>query len=258
MKISCLTITQLNRIKLLERSIHSYAIQTIAKKSRELIIVHHEGKEGNNAIQKLSTKYNVEAKIFSVSKCPLGELRNISLEVATGDILCQWDDDDFYHPNRLRIQSNPFTLNECAATTLDSQLFWFSKHQTIYIRRAGKEGIHGSIMFRKNLGMRYRPELSKGEDTQLIKQLLSLGNHSIYRINNHPELYVRTYHGLNTWDFEQHFSQIQQAFDMEWLLMREEKIRKWLKILQFSNVKVCDKNHNVAFYYEMEKFKEPK
>jgi glycosyltransferase involved in cell wall biosynthesis len=34
----------------------------------------------------------------------LGALRNISLESARSEIICQWDDDDYSHPGRLAIQ----------------------------------------------------------------------------------------------------------------------------------------------------------
>ena len=247
MKISCLTITQFNRINLLRKSLWSYSQQSLEPKSRELIIVHHDGNECTKAIQYLLSEYKIEGKIFEVASAPLGALRNISIEKATGDLLCQWDDDDFYHPDRLQIQSLPFESNNCAATTLASQFFWFCNREELYIRKGGKEGIHGSIMFRNHLELQYDSLMAKGEDTKLIQTLLLKGAANIYCIEDNPQLFVRTYHGLNTWEFEHHFKHTRQALNVEWLIANENKIREWIAVLQIPNVKVRDAN-SIAFH----------
>ena len=48
----------------------------------------------------------------SIRLCPvveseygsLGALRNYSVEMARGDIVVQWDDDDWYHKRRIEVQ----------------------------------------------------------------------------------------------------------------------------------------------------------
>ena len=40
-------------------------------------------------------------KIPSYPKLTLGELRNLSVQYAQGEYVCQWDDDDYYSPLRL-------------------------------------------------------------------------------------------------------------------------------------------------------------
>lgn len=246
MKISCLTITQFSRINLLHKSLWSYSQQSVDPKSRELVIVHHDGVEYTTAIQHLLLKYNIEGRIFEAAPAPLGALRNISIEKATGDLLCQWDDDDFFHPDRLRIQSFPFEISNCIATTLATQFFWFCDRGELYIRRGGKEGIHGSIMFRNHLGFLYDSEIAKGEDTKLIQKLQQQDATSIHCIEDNPQLFVRTYHGLNTWEFEHHFKHTRQALSVEWLLANETKIREWIEVLQIPKVKVRDVNQ-IAF-----------
>lgn len=247
MKISCLTITQLNRINLLRRCLLSYSEQTIISDDRELILIHTDGTKGSKAIEKLLAEYNVDARIFDVPNSPLGELRNISIKRANGELLCQWDDDDFYHPNRLLVQSTPFKESKYMATTLAIQFFWFCDKGDLYIRKAGKEGIHGSIMFRSDLGLRYDPLMSKGEDTSLIQGILMHGPESIHCIDDHPELYVRTYHGKNTWNFAHHYKHTRQALNAEWLLENEHKIRDWIKILRIPAVNIRDNNDQVIF-----------
>jgi hypothetical protein len=39
----------------------------------------------------------------------LGTLRGLSLDVATGEIVCQWDDDDCHHPDRILHQVQQMT-----------------------------------------------------------------------------------------------------------------------------------------------------
>jgi glycosyltransferase involved in cell wall biosynthesis len=246
MRVTCLTITQFNRINLLQKSLWSYSQQSVEPQSRELVIVHHDGNECTTAIQHLLSEYNIEGRIFEVASAPLGALRNISIEKATGDLLCQWDDDDFYHPDRLQIQSSLFEKSNCIATTLATQFFWFCDREELYIRRGGKEGIHGSIMFRNHLGLLYDSNMAKGEDTKLIQTLLLQGATSIHCIEDNPQLFVRTYHGLNTWEFEHHFKHTKQALNVEWLLANETKIREWIEVLQIPKVKVRDANE-IAF-----------
>jgi len=249
MTISCLTITQLSRIDLLQRSLSSFSQQTIETASRELLIVHHDGHQGTAAIQTLLIEFGIEARIIEASGAPLGTLRNISIRHAAGDLLCQWDDDDIYHPDRLIMQSTPFLKDDCIATTLDSQIVWFRSSGELYVRRGRPEGIHGTIMFRNGLGLDYDPSMPKGEDSRLIEELLLLHPSGICRIDDRPELYVRTYHGRNTWDLGQHRRQIRRAFSVEWLKLNEGKIRTWIETLRIPTVRVRDVDE-VAFIVE--------
>lgn len=210
------------------------------------MLVHHDGSEGTRALKELLAALQIEAAIISVRRAPLGELRNISLEHATGDLLCQWDDDDFYHPDRLLLQSAPFADPDCIATSLDSQLFWFCNSGDLYVRRGGKEGIHGTVMFRNELGLQYLPTMSRGEDSRFMQEVLGLGHRRVRRVDNHPELFVRRYHGRNTWEFDHHYKQALQAFDVDWLRRNEAAIRNWLKVLDISEVRVRAP-HEIAF-----------
>jgi glycosyltransferase involved in cell wall biosynthesis len=45
-----------------------------------------------------------EIRIEKVATRTLGDLRNLALELAYGDWLIQWDDDDWYGPERIEAQ----------------------------------------------------------------------------------------------------------------------------------------------------------
>ncbi len=244
MNISCLTITQLTRIHLLPRCLQSFREQTLPSAARELVLVHHDGAEATRAFTEILEVFQIKATIVSVEHAPLGTLRNISIEHAAGDLLCQWDDDDFYHPDRLLLQSAPFADDDCVASSLDSQLFWFCESGDLYIRRGSREGIHGTVMFRRELGLRYSPAMSRGEDSRFMQEVLGRGR--VHRVDHHPELYVRRYHGRNTWEFDHHYKQALRSFDVKWLREKEPAIRNWLKALNISGVRVRAA-HEIAF-----------
>jgi glycosyltransferase involved in cell wall biosynthesis len=248
MKISCLTVTQLSRINLLRRCLRSYSLQSYDSNLRELIVVHHDGFPCTTAIKKILIEYQIEAKIIEAPIAPLGELRNISIENAIGDILCQWDDDDFFHPDRLKIQSAPFINAGYMGTSLANQLYWFFNTNNLYIRNGGKEGIHGTLMFRNDPGLRYAPVMSKGEDTKLIQDILNKNPFGICCIEDHPELYVRTFHGLNTWDYDHHHKRLyQQAMGTDWIKRNEREILEWLVVLDIPKVNICNNMDQIVF-----------
>ena len=108
--ISCLTIT-LNRLVLLKEAVRCYCRQTYP--NRELIIVTDGTPQYRQAIDDY-IGWLGRADIYPVymaeSGQPLGVLRNIALDVAKGTIVCQWDDDDLNHPERLERQFDAYEL----------------------------------------------------------------------------------------------------------------------------------------------------
>ncbi len=135
-------------------------------------------------------------------KLTLGELRNESIRRCHGVYFCQWDDDDWYHPKRLEIQFNAIRRTGKPASALTHWLLFdaltnkaYCSHHRIW---------EGSIMCKTDIALtqiRY-PPCSRGEDNQFIAEL-----YAAYGICHLPLpiLYVYTYNGLNTWDYE-HFS----------------------------------------------------
>ena len=77
-----------------------------------------------------------------------------------------------------------------------------------------------------------------------MQTVLSHGR--VHRVDNHPELYVRRYHSVNTWEFDHHYKHALRSFDVEWLRKNEPAIRNWLKALDISGVRVRSA-HEIAF-----------
>jgi glycosyltransferase involved in cell wall biosynthesis len=137
----------------------------------------------------------------------LGALRNLSVASADGEFVCQWDDDDRYHPCRLERQSQ--RLRECGSDFcfMADQLHYFSCEARLYWDDWTMEGrpldlIQGTLFARRNLMPAY-PDRAIGEDTPHLIEILRRG-HRIARLQDEPYLHVYVFHGANAWDQAHH------------------------------------------------------
>jgi glycosyltransferase involved in cell wall biosynthesis len=62
----------------------------------------------------------------------LGARRNLAVHHAIGDWICQWDDDDRYHPHRLTLLWQAAQIAHAAVNYLVDQLHGFTAEQTLY------------------------------------------------------------------------------------------------------------------------------
>lgn len=200
--ISCLCITQ-NNLQLLERAINCFLNQTYANK--ELIVVFECGNAHAAEYAKSITDQCIKFIEVPVRpKLTLGELRNLSIKACLGEYFCQWDDDDWYHNERLSYQYSEMMLNGKQASVLAYKLIFNMSTSRSYLSSVGPWP--GTVLcktsfFGKDLSY---PALSRHEDTDFINQL-SVMNRLFPVIK--PSLYVYIYHGNNTFGPE-HFDMI--------------------------------------------------
>lgn len=139
-------------------------------------------------------------ELFVTRGCPLGELRNMAFERAEGDWLLQWDDDDWYHEQR--IEYMVAGVGQACAATLHWQVRCDVRTGTAYYYRGrANEGIHGTILHRRDVTARY-PHTARGEDTaflHLLGPIQVLDNRPAAGYGADAGLYVRFHHGHNTW-----------------------------------------------------------
>jgi glycosyltransferase involved in cell wall biosynthesis len=198
-RVSCLMVTG-DRKFLSRRAIQCFINQTYQNK--ELVIVD-DGEEDYTDL--LSRIPKDEYKYIKIKKCPntvLGSLRNLTLDAASGDYLVQWDDDDWYHPDRIKIQAT-YLDKGYDACSLSATLVHICDETSVNMPFIGtlKNGVPGSIMHRNDRHIRY-PALRKGEDTIYQKEWMSRNFIKLSDEYNH--LFIRCYHGKNTWN-DQHF-----------------------------------------------------
>lgn len=162
-----------------------------------------------------------DIKEIKTDKKVLGELRNIGLNaVARNNIIIQWDDDDYKHPELMMRQYNELINSKADMCLLKKQLRYCFELNSGWVLDSVM-GIHGTPMFYKRYNMIY-PNKSRGEDTGFINRM-RIAKQSIHVWDNHPVYYLRFIHGNNTWD-NNHFKLDQRVRDK---IELEEKFLKW-------------------------------
>jgi len=208
--ISCLLVTPGDpaRMGMLQRSIAGYCAQTYANK--ELVVVSDGPGDMVDAIAAFIEsldRSDVRLVRFE-ERLSLGALRNLSCERAMGDFLCQWDDDDVYHPCRLEEQHRALVDAGAACLYLEDTLQFFTASREIYWLnwRATEARAHpGTLLCRRSAQPRY-PEsgdmAERGEDLVVCLELQKKPGFAT--LAQMPYLYVYVTHDVNKYPREHH------------------------------------------------------
>lgn len=129
----------------------------------------------------------------------LGELRNLAIERAREwlrdapgpRLAIQWDDDDQHHAERIERQVAVWRAG--AAVVLRRQLRGELSKPGDEIVCDRTDGIEGTILHDLDTPHEY-PRASRGEDTAFLKRFPLR-----VVLENDPRLYLRWFHGKNTW-----------------------------------------------------------
>lgn len=205
--ISCLMVTRPGRLQFVERSVRCFDAQT--HEDRELVILHDGNNGFDRALREMSGGFpRSDIRIHRVFvPQTLGELRNASVSVACYPLVCQWDDDDLFHPQRLSEQLAQLQEAGADCCYFTDQLHWFEGINQWYwddwkAERPPGHLIQGSILARRDIMPSY-PSERRGEDTGLLSTLLESGAR-ITGLEGRGYLYVYSYNGENAWDFSHH------------------------------------------------------
>ena len=209
--ISCLCVTRGDRPTLLAEAIADFAAQSLP--DRELLILHDRAPEIHAAIATLAEAHP-SADIRVLAAPPgqsLGALRNLTLAAARGDWICQWDDDDRYHPRRLALHLAAADAQGASAAYLVDQLHWFTADARLCWDDWDSEPyplnlIQGSILARRAIMPPY-PDLPRGEDTAQTHALLRAAaeqGFGICRLRGAGWCHIYRQHGANVWDQAHH------------------------------------------------------
>lgn len=197
--VSCLMVTA-NRSKLAARSIACLKAQTWT--NWELILLDDGEEDYTPLLDGIPAERVTYLKRKKDANAVLGHLRNITLDHAKGTYVAQWDDDDWYHPDRLRLQVE--ALEQGAdACCIQAALMHLDTPDFIahpYIGKL-KEGVPGSIVHRNDPTIRY-PETRRAEDTVFL--LAWMKRRYVCLPKAYAYLFIRCFHGNNTWE-QEHF-----------------------------------------------------
>jgi hypothetical protein len=143
------------------------------------------------------------------SAMSIGARRNLACELARGEVIVHWDDDDWYAPERLARQVEPILRGEVDVTGLIcrhvlalSDRRWWAMSDGLH-RRVFVANVHGgTLAFRRTLlGPRVRyPDVSRAEEQGLLSRMLRQGARLLQVDGRDLFAYVR--HGRNAWNCE--------------------------------------------------------
>ncbi len=195
--ISCLMVTK-DRATLARRAVRCFADQTWQNK--ELVIVDDGSEDYTPVLAPFLQTFRIRyLRVEPEQGRYLGGLRNLSLEVAEGDFCAQWDDDEWYHPARLQRQMREILSRRLDAVVLKWTLMHMDTPQLAahpYRADAG-DGTPGTILHRRTT-IRY-PNMRRSEDARFLQTLSKAMRVGLLE-EPHSHLFIRCYHGANTWE----------------------------------------------------------
>ncbi|MFO1131991.1 MAG: glycosyltransferase family A protein [Hyphomicrobiales bacterium] len=204
-RVSCLMVTR-GHVELLSFALACYLGQDYPH--RELVIVT----DGVSAQLTALVARHAERNVRLVEAPPgltLGDLRNYAAARATGDILCQWDDDDLYDPARLSTGVHVLQQSKFAAAFLSQWIMWWPARRMFALSRTRLwEGT--MCIWRQHHGL--YPALRRGEDSVFVRQLTERTEVAQVKA---PYLYCYVITGRNSWDtahFDLLFAEAEQNF----------------------------------------------
>jgi len=239
--VSCLMVTLPvpARLPWLRRSLASYCRQTHQR--RELVIVMDQGAEEDraNVVSAVAALARTDIRIIPAKrKMNLGGLRNISVQESRGSMICQWDDDDFYHPSRIERQLGGMREAGCPAGCLQEIMQYFPAERSLYLhnwRATPGQANPPTLLCEKSLGIQYPeegPEANVSEDLFVLMRLRE--RCEVHCLAGEAHLYLYNCHGGNTTTSE--FRQMLKdrlAVSKGMVLRREAELRAGLAAYDF-------------------------
>lgn len=189
MKVSCLCVT---RGLFVANAVEQFEKQNYP--NRELVLVYQD----NLSSMDLARLRRVNAVLVKAKTShTLGRLRQLALEAAGGEFVCQWDDDDLYSPNRLgRMLA---ALRDQSADAAVLRRWYIDDVQARVMYLSSERNWEGSALVRTGLARDIGySSLCRGEDSVFWKEL-EMRNAKVAHVHA-PDLYVYRVHGGNTWD----------------------------------------------------------
>jgi hypothetical protein len=198
-KVTCVMPTY-NRRGFVERSIRLFLAQDYP--NRELVIVD----DGEDDVSDLVPPDGAVRHVRLSRRTTIGEKRNLVADETDGDLLVQWDDDDWYGPARLSRQVAPLVAGRADLTAIQKSWLADLDDRTFFRRRVLPRRVTdalalGTLALTTDLWRRSRryPHASKLEDLTMFLRATDLGARVESVANDGIYVYVR--HGANSWRF---------------------------------------------------------
>jgi 2-polyprenyl-3-methyl-5-hydroxy-6-metoxy-1,4-benzoquinol methylase/glycosyltransferase involved in cell wall biosynthesis len=190
--VSCIMPTA-NRRHFVPQAIRLFLAQDYPE--RELVILD----DGDDAIADLVPPHPQIRYLRHHRREPVGAKRNRACEEARGEIIAHWDDDDWYAPQRLRLQVEVLAAANADVCGLDRVLFFdpggHRAWEYVYPSGGARWVCGATLCYRKSLWHRAPfPQINIGEDTRFIA---SLGGARVMAMTE-TGIFVGMIHSANT------------------------------------------------------------
>ena len=191
--ISCICVSY-NRPHYLKKAIKYFQAQDYPNK--ELVIVYRSTDPETKQLVDSSTDGSIRGMEYDYSEeITLGDIRNQAIAFTNGDIFCNWDDDDWYHPLRLSTQYGNMRDSGQSAALVTNMLVYDELMEQAYFSMfrlwetsilCEKSNITDTVKY---------GSLNRSEDAVLVNKLMELGSISPCTV---PNLIIYRIHGSNT------------------------------------------------------------
>jgi glycosyltransferase involved in cell wall biosynthesis len=257
-KVSCVMATT-GRLELIRKSVACFLAQTYAP--RELIVLSQGDASRNKQVEDYLKSLNRDDIQFITCQpsMSLGAMRNLSIELTTGDVICQWDDDDLYHPLRIQTQLNVLLGSGIAACAYQQHLKLFEDKNELYwidwqsMPQEFERYLCGTIMFPKSIfyqcGNLLYPDQRREEDLSVLLKIMNFGRIAPV-VQGYQYIYV--YHGNNTYWREHHALVLEKkVLGKSELLARRNEIEQSLRLVGLTSRTAVRSLFEDAFIYEV-------
>jgi hypothetical protein len=200
--VSCVMPT-FNRPRFVRQAIRYFQAQEYP--DRELIIVD----DGPDPVRDVLPDDDRIRYIRLATRTTIGSKRNLACEQARGDVVVQWDDDDWYGPRRIADQVADLVAGRAELTGI-TQSWLLDLRGTTFWRLDPDAGpgqpevsiAGGTLAFLREVWGRCGgyPDDSLGEDVGFLRRAAECGARIVRMPNNGAYVYVR--HPANSWRFD--------------------------------------------------------
>jgi glycosyltransferase involved in cell wall biosynthesis len=200
--VSCIMPTR-GRPQFVAQSIRYFLRQDYAP--TELVIAYETDEDLPERTDETNIKY-----VRTVPGSSIGAKRNAAVRISTGNIIAQWDDDDWYDCRRLAAQVEPILQNVADITGLKDILFlaidddeYWGVSANLFRRLFAEDVCGGTLTFRRSVWDFSGPYAASSmrEDAEFLIAAMRDGAR-LCRVAGH-RLFVYVRHGANTWRFEE-------------------------------------------------------
>ena len=245
-----------DRLSLIKSSIKCFSKQTY--KNKELVILCHGSDKTINAIKKYIKDFDECIKLITIEgNLSFWFLKNLIIELSTGDVICNWEDGDLYHPIRLTTQLRAILSENSIGSAYTQYLKYFKKDgclcwvdneqgsksyidwlekERMFVRFLARTIMFYKEFFHKHVNFLYSETDDKVEDESMVRKLLNDGKISSIR-TGFQYVYVDHEQRVNEGLFDLKNNKL---YDKSKLLESEDILKETFNLVNISEpIEVC-------------------